>query len=132
MIDYSSFIGIPFVNNGRSLEGYDCWGLVKELYLQFHGEVLPDFVYEKATEDTVKMFFANELNVKQVWKKVEPQAGAIAVFSVAGRAAHVGFMINGHEFIHVISSSSTVIEDIKRLRWAGRFKGCYLWQPLPK
>lgn len=128
-MDYTKYIGIPFEHNGRSKDGYDCWGLVKELYLNKYNEVLPDFVYDKASEDTVGLFFAEELGVKCVWKEVEPREGTIVVFAIGGIIRHAGFMINNHEFIHTIQGTLTVIESIKNLRWSGRFKGCYIWQP---
>lgn len=127
-MDYSKYIGIPFADNGRTIDGYDCWGLVKALYLEFHGVSLPDFVYDEATEDTVALFFIDELNIKQAWENVEPQEGSIAVFQIAGLVRHAGFMISPTEFIHTIDGTQTVIESIKGLRWAGRFKGCYKWQ----
>lgn len=34
MIDYSDLIGIPFVQDGRSKSGYDCYGLTKEIFCQ--------------------------------------------------------------------------------------------------
>jgi len=129
MISYQDYIGIPFKDNGRDASGYDCWGLVKELYFKFHNQELPDFTYTKAIEDTVPLFFATEISTNHKWKKIEPREGAIVVFAVGGVIAHAGFMINDHEFIHTLATSQTVIEDTKRLRWAGRFKGCYLWQP---
>jgi len=129
-MDYSTYIGIPFIDNGRDEKGYDCWGLVKELYLKYHGEELPDFMYTKAIEDGVSSFFMEELYIKRVWNSVEPQEGSIAVFTVGGVVRHAGFMINTHEFIHTISGTETVIESIKGLRWSARYKGSYKWQQL--
>lgn len=127
-MQYTKYLGIPFKDNGRSMDGFDCWGLVKELYHEYHRVILPDFLYDEATEDTVALFFVNELSVKQVWEKVVPQEGSIAVFQIAGLIRHTGFMVNDTQFIHTISGTETVIESIQGLRWSGRFKGCYKWQ----
>lgn len=129
-MEYCKYIGVPFQDNGRDSEGYDCWGLVKKLYLEMHGEVLPDFSYDDAMGDGVPSFFMEELYTKSVWEEVPPQEGSIAVFSIGGVVRHVGFMINSHEFIHTISGCATVIESVKGLRWSARFKGSYKWQQL--
>ena len=41
--EWRDYVGIPFANHGRELEGVDCWGLVTIVYRRELQIVLPDY-----------------------------------------------------------------------------------------
>lgn len=39
----ADYVGLPFLNQGRTRAGLDCWGLVRMVYAEKLGITLPDF-----------------------------------------------------------------------------------------
>ena len=49
------YIGIPFISNGRTLEGCDCYGLVRLVLRNEYGITLPELSND----------YSNALNIKE-------------------------------------------------------------------
>ena len=121
------YLGIPYVDFGRTKEGLDCWGLcvliAKE---QFNYELpLLDHAYVSATDGkSVSDLVA--LNKLSMWQKVEEYIkGDIIVFNVAGFSCHVGTYIGEGLFIHILNGSDVTIECLDSITWKKRIDGVY-------
>lgn len=70
--EYASFIGLPYADKGRDRDGVDCWGLVKLVYAEVAGIVLPDYsdAYTRPG-DHASVAAAVESGLKDGWQRVE-------------------------------------------------------------
>ncbi len=126
--DTTAYIEIPFVNKGRTMEGCDCWGLVRLVYENEFKIPLLSFVgaYESANEGSVvkEVVLAGKalLDVKE---KPHPEYGDIVVFNMRGNPCHVGVYIGSNKVLHVLSGSDSVCERLNSPRLKGRVEGYY-------
>ena len=108
-----SFIGVPYRRGGESAEtGFDCSGLVRALYAQAWGTMLPRRANEQAAA-TEKI------------DKSELKPGDLVFFNTMRRAfSHVGIYMGDGKFIHAPRTGARVrIEDMSISYWQRRFDG---------
>ena len=121
----SSLIGVPFVDGGRGPEGYDCWGLVREIYHRY-GIELPD--YDIGCYDVENIISEVERNRPQ-WLRQEPPdlpVPCIVAFKVsAPMVNHVGIYLGDGKFIHTREKAGAVIERLDAPAWRHRIEGFY-------
>jgi len=122
VIDY---IGIPYVDFGRDANGFDCWGLVMQIYKD-KGITLKDYAYE-SPEDVKnnESIYKDQYLIGDWRKESEPSEGDIIVFNIAGYPSHVGVIIDKYRFIHAHKSCGVAIEKINSVRWRNRVHGFY-------
>ena len=107
------FIGVPYRRGGNSAEtGLDCSGLVRTLYNQTLGHVLPRRAEEQAA--ATEKIDRNEL-----------KPGDLVFFNTMRRAvSHVGVYIGDGKFVHAPRTGATVrVEDMNGSYWQRRFNG---------
>jgi len=96
------YVGLPYQARGRSLEGVDCYGLVRIVYAEELGLELPR--YEDAPEcrdATVTSYLMTEA---ARWIQVQPGEegpGDIIVLHRYNRSGHVGVVVRPGEMLHV-------------------------------
>ena len=122
MLEVNDLVGIPFENGGRTLRGFDCWGLVMEVYRR-RGIKLKDYPIDAMSTARI----AQELKLNEGnWIKVEtPEEGDLVVMHLccAQWANHVGVYIGNGRFVHAYAGGGVCIERIAR--WKGRIAGFY-------
>ncbi|NOR27614.1 MAG: hypothetical protein GQ540_03685 [Lutibacter sp.] len=125
MKNLSKYIGIPFIDNGRTLEGCDCFGLVKLIYKEQFNIILPDYLY-KDTNDIEAI--NDSLSVgKNMYEKVNsPLYGNLVLFNIVGMPMHIGFCLGHGKFLHVSNKSKTSCKD-RILRWKNKIEGFYCY-----
>lgn len=125
MLDYSDLIGIPFVNHGRSRDGLDCYGLVKEVYKKV-GIDLPEYyischdrnaICSKVTEETQGF----------PWQKInEPVVPClIAIRFNSPVVNHTAVYIGGGKFIHTREKVGVCVDRISNPAWNKVIVGFY-------
>lgn len=96
------YIGIPFKNHGRDLDGFDCWGFCIH-YCKGLNRELPDFQYEKSDDETMGENYEKilmELGNK-VTKVREPEKDDFILFKNSrGLFSHIGISLGNRRFIH--------------------------------
>ena len=121
----SSLIGAEFIDGGRGPEGYDCWGLVREIYHRT-GIDLPD--YKIGCYDIENVTAEMERN-RPFWKKEDSKnlpVPCIVAFKVsAPMVNHVGIYIGDGKFIHTREKAGAVIERLDAPAWRHRIEGFY-------
>ena len=103
--------GVPFVNGGSTLAGFDCSGFTSFVFQQ-HGVELPRLAAAQY----------------RIGSEVDPaaiEAGDLLFFTtVAPGASHVALALGGDEFIHAPSERGQVrVERLSSSYWSRRFLG---------
>lgn len=122
----TQYVGIPFADKGRTDAGFDCYGLLCDIYKMQRNIVLPSLAenYESSTD---KKQTSQLIDVKKIdWKPVtDPNEFDVVVFNIHGLPTHVGVMLDRFRFIHVMKGRNTAIERITHINWTKRVEGFY-------
>lgn len=119
---YNDLIGKPFMDGGRGPDGFDCWGLVKEVYKR-HGIELPDYtISAKACEDISKQIKESRPD----WEKLDTPETPCLVLLKGDLyfVQHIGIHIGFRKFLHV-SSFGVCIDRLNSSMWKTKFRGFY-------
>jgi cell wall-associated NlpC family hydrolase len=124
-MDIRKYIGIPFKDGGRDFSGLDCWGLVRLVWQEEKGILMPDMgdAYSSAfargeVGETAKLLEAGNWNIDvtdQPRKELD-----VLVFSFASVDLHVGLWVAPGEMLHVMKGMDTAIERYDKMKWAKR------------
>jgi probable lipoprotein NlpC len=122
------YIGVPFLDHGRSTLGWDCWGLVWYVERIHFGKELPSFAdgYHRAaaTEETARLIDTARPLVDARLVGV-PVPGNVVVMRYQGYACHVGVFLGDGQVLHVLRGTGTVIERVGSSRMSARVEGYY-------
>ena len=102
------YVGIIFVDHGRTVQGTDCWGLVRLVLKEQCGVDVPSYGEISATELLmVTKTISQEAN-REPWHTVKiPKAFDVAL--MRGRPLHVGIMISDKQILHIEKKTASVL-----------------------
>ncbi len=130
-IEWTKYVGIPYVDLGSDFVGCDCYGLVSLILKMEWGldcpEYCPDvpvrergpFIQEVAEECFIPMPLSSMV------------VGTIILFQVAGNPIHIGMLAaidrlgRPLRFIHCLSGCNSVVERFTGI-WQNRTLGSYM------
>lgn len=124
-MNYNKYIGLPYLSNGRTEAGLDCWGLACLFYKQELGIDLPSYseLYSDANDVAVPQLIAE---YRDAWEPVHSGApGDLCLFNIYGEPAHVGVYIGDNKFLHAREGRDSVVESLGSSQWSKRFQGFY-------
>jgi cell wall-associated NlpC family hydrolase len=107
------FMGVPYRYGGSSAEtGFDCSGLVRAVFEQSVGKILPRRADQQA-------------EVTETIDRSELKPGDLVFFNTMKRAfSHVGIYLGDGKFIHAPRAGGNVrVEDMRVAYWQARFNG---------
>lgn len=107
------FLGVPYRYGGNSADtGFDCSGLVRAVFEQSVGKILPRRADEQAA-------------ATQTIDRSELKPGDLVFFNTMRRAfSHVGIYVGDGKFIHAPRAGASVrVEDMRISYWQTRFNG---------
>jgi len=122
------YVGIPFVSNGRTLAGCDCYGLVRLVLRNEYGIDLPELSDNYADALNVKetaRLFAENLPVLAGQKIPAPQERAVVIITEHGIAAHVGIVAGGGYILHTGIKTGSICQRETHPGLRGRIEGYY-------
>jgi cell wall-associated NlpC family hydrolase len=123
------YIGIPFVSNGRTAEGCDCYGLVRLVLNNEYGVVLPelsdDYTDAVNIEET-KRLFEEKRPVLASEKIDNPAEKAVVIITEHGAPAHIGIFAGGGYILHTGIKTGSVCQRESHPGLRGRIEGYYL------
>lgn len=129
----SKYVGVPYVNKGRSPTGWDCFGLYWWVSWAVLGVVgMPSY------DDTyagvgmpgrdASVALAIRANAPLWQRRAGPgMPGDCAVFLLGGAPTHCGMVIGGGNMLHCLQGRDTVIENYTTAGWSRRIEGFYKW-----
>jgi cell wall-associated NlpC family hydrolase len=123
------YVGIPFISNGRTLAGCDCYGLARLVLRNEYGIDLPELSDNYADALNVKetaRLFEEQLPVLAGQKITTPQERAIVIITEHGIAAHVGIVAGGGYILHTGIKTGSICQRETHPGLRGRIEGYYL------
>lgn len=97
------YVGIPYAHGGRSLKGFDCWGLILDVYKGIGIELIDLQGYSEDWSDKGANYFVENYNEK--WEKVSiPKMYDLIVFRTNPNKPpnHAGVYIGGGKFLQAV------------------------------
>jgi len=124
---HTSYIGIPFVDKGRTSAGIDCWGLFRMIYQEQYGIELPSFTDAyKSGDDFVAIKKAMAENMDP-WIEIptgEEVEGDGVTLRMIGHP-HIAVVVGDGHLIHSDRLMGVVVERYDSVRLRNRVLGFY-------
>ena len=115
------FVGLPYENEGRGPEAFDCLGLLIAVNRDVFGKEIEDPGFSMAQA----LRPSNRKKLEHQFERAEtPTEGDALLFNLGRRALHVGVYINENLMLHSHFDLSTV-ERWSGPNWFCRFVGAY-------
>ena len=122
------YIGIPFVSNGRTMDGCDCYGLIRLVLSNEYGINLPElsnnYLDAINIQETAKLF-AEHRPILAAEKLSKPQEKAVVVITEQGRPCHVGIVADNGYVLHTGAKTGSICQRETHPGLRGRIEGYY-------
>ncbi len=128
---FDRYVGIPYLDRGRSIAGCDCYGLVWLVMLELRGVELPSFVECYVTAADRRAIADLIAARRSPWRPVA--AGSERPFDGvllrAGRLeTHIGLVVDQGRLLHVNEGGESQIERYSAPPMSHRVSGFYRFQ----
>lgn len=125
----SEYVGLPFLERGRTPEGYDCWGLCRAVLAAQFDIALPSYAegYESVA-DHERLTGLIEAGREQDWSEIaagQEQPGDVLLLRMSGLPIHVGVLVSPGWMLHTRAATGAVLERFDGLAWGQRVLGIY-------
>lgn len=121
---------VPFVEKGRSFDGWDCWGVICVGLWEVAGVYVPPYTegYDttrgsegcRQLDALISANMADWAPARLPWRPLD-----VALFRIAGRPVHVGMMVDPVRVLHAEEKVGTFVERIASPMWVKRLEGVY-------
>lgn len=126
-MDLSPFVGLPWADKGRTLDGCDCWGLVRLVYAG-HGVDLPSYSDLYATpadrEAVSGLIAGHQLGWTEIPSRQERPLDLV-LMTEAGIARHIGIVARPGLVLHMVPGRESVIEPYTTGKLSRRLAGFF-------
>lgn len=110
---FVKYIGVPFLELGRDRKGWDCWGLVRTVYAEELGVLLPEWAAHESSFDNDRISVEVQEAHEYFTRLEQPEPMAIAWFSSKNIYAHVGVVVDSQTMLHCTVGKDTCVEPWK-------------------
>lgn len=133
------YVGIPFVDGGRTIEGCDCWGLVRLVLLREKGIEVPSYAEIGARQLlAIARAVVHATSSGEVWNPVghlprrEFDVVVMKSLSHAEKMPyHVGIMASEKKLLHTVNAADSHFVPIDHASVKSRIIGFYRHKDLP-
>lgn len=127
-MDWEAFVGVPYVDRGRAIDGADCWGLVVLVYAR-QGVTLPAYLEYRDLARREREALARVIDQhRATWMPIA--AGAehaldLVLLRVLGQPSHIGVVVEPGRMLHVSRGATSCLERYRGPKWSNRIAGFY-------
>lgn len=129
---WNEYVGIPFLEKGRTRAGVDCWGLPCVVFAEKKNIILPSYLelYESTKYENcqqLKDLIFKERQSK--WHEVDkPQEFDFALIKKGGVPMHVGLVTKKNFVLHSEVGVGVANEDTTRLHWKNKIEAYFRYE----
>lgn len=126
----AKLVGVPYLNNGTDLNGFDCWGLVWYFYNELGIKTPKPSDYLTRTTNASKDKASNKI-IKRHLKKIDnPKSHCVVSFKRSSLAIHAGvYFPELRKVLHAVGNAGVVCEDLAKAQETRGIKGTfYQWR----
>ena len=122
-----NYIGIPYLEHGRTHDGCDCWGLVRLVLAEVFLHEVPSLTNDYGpVEASVTARLIDQTSAGIDARRVaDPLPGDIAVIRVLGVPSHVGVIVGPWHVLHVKRGTQAIVERLDVNHMSNRIEGYY-------
>ena len=125
-MDLDQYAFVPYIDKGRSMNGADCWGIVRLVLHREHGiNDLPEFG-DVGRKQLAEMTAGYE-QTRRLFAPTRPIPSAVAAcFDTDGNFVHCGIVEQSGSCLHVLHStadSGVVVELLRNFVGSQRMQG---------
>lgn len=127
------FVGLPYLDKGRSVEGVDCYGLLCLVYHQTLDIELASHVDRSVTSadrKAIAALIADELDGWVAIAEGHERAFDAVLIRVGRDVMHVGMVVCPGKLLHVESGETSRIEPYRTGKLRHRLAGFYRYREL--
>lgn len=131
MSTFDRFVGIPYLDKGRSIVGVDCWGLLRMVFRELRGIELPSYSERYVTgadRRAMARLIAGELDD---WHEVpagQEQSFDGVLMREGKYPRHIGVVTQPGMLLHVEQGETSRIERYRSGILAGRIVGFFRYR----
>ena len=120
---WGKYIGVPFVDGGRDIAGFDCWGAIWLAYRE-RGIKLPSYG-EVSALDLRRVAREIEGGQEKWYRVEEPREFDVVLLRLYNRRwiGHVGLMVDGRRMLHTEKASAAVVVPLNHYTVRDRIAG---------
>ena len=123
----TQYLKLPFVDRGRDRAWLDCYGLVRLIYAEQRGILLPSYTEGYTTDrDQTEIVALSRGEIATHWKTIRLEDVQLfdgVILRVAGQPIHFGMVLDHQYFIHTMRGIWSVMERWQSLTWQHRIVG---------
>ncbi len=124
-----TYIGIPYLEAGRTRAGLDCWGLIVLIWRERYGIDLPSYEgpHWRKGADAQEIGAAIDKEVAR-YRRIEAGAereGDGILLRLRGHPLHIGLVVAPGWMIHTHETAAACIENYRGMAWNRRVLGFY-------
>ena len=128
---FDRFVGIPYLDKGRTIDGVDCWGLVSRVFAEIRGIDLPSYADSYATADdraALAVLIRGELDPWDEIATGDEQTFDCVLMKEAGYPRHIGVVVQPGQLLHVQRGETSRIERYRHGPLKHRIVGFYRYR----
>lgn len=106
-----AWLRVPYLDGGRTVAGWDCWGLVVHVGAAAFGDRHQEFAGIASAFDDDSVVAAAMAAKLPLYRRAGFAPGAVALLQTKGLPLHVGLMLGPRHMLHALQGVGTVLTD---------------------